>query len=142
MIYDDSAVIKYLNRWIAQGVFLEVDEYKLAFKFLHHLKITKCQDFQYHLLLNKIVNNKDLCDWGKRDNPNCLFCSSVDDIMHMLFHCIFVKPFIEWITNIVEDNNIKIEMNLKTFILSCLHERQNHIINFISVCIKQYLLAR
>ena len=67
------------------------------------------------------------------------FAVPVDDIMHMLFYCTFVKPFIEWITNIMEDNNIKIEINLKTFILSCLHERQNHIINFISVCIKQYL---
>ena len=57
----------------------------------------------------------------------------------MLFHCNYVKPFIEWIAEIANDNHIVIELSLKTFILNKLHECQNHIMNFISVCIKQYL---
>ena len=82
-IADDTLILKYFRHWEQENVFFEIDEYLKAFQALHYWKIVKYQDFQYRLLLCKIVSNKELHEWGIIPQPTCAYCNEADSIVHM-----------------------------------------------------------
>ena len=82
-IADDTLILKYFRHWEQENVFFEIDEYLKAFQALHYWKIVKYQDFQYRLLLCKIVSNKELHEWGIIPQPTCAYCNAADSIVHM-----------------------------------------------------------
>ena len=96
-ISDDMLILKYLCRWKEIGFDFDTDHYKMAFRYIYRCsKITKYQDFQYRLLLGKIVTNDDLFTWGKIDSPHCTFCNlERETIQHLFYTCKYVEPLLE-----------------------------------------------
>ena len=97
-IDDERAVLKYCLRWREEGVVIEWEEYKKCFVRLYDcIKITKLRDFQYRLLLKKIVTNVDLFEWNVVDTKICTWCNREDETLkHILYDCQFVQPIINW----------------------------------------------
>ena len=140
-IIDDKPYLnKYFQRWNDVGVVFCYEDYVKAFSNLSTIKITKYEDFQYRLLLKKIVTNEDLYDWGLKDSPECSFCGDfVEDIVHLMYQCRVVQEIIKWMINLCEINDIPCNMYCQTFILSKLNSDPKHIINQIAVYIKQFI---
>ena len=75
LIKDEMAAIKYVKSWEKDGLLFEYPVYQKSFSDLYKItKITKLRDFQYRLLLNKLVTNVHLYEWGRTDSELCQFC--------------------------------------------------------------------
>ena len=75
LINDDNNLITYTHRWFLQGYDFEMNKYRFMFKCIESImSIVKYHDFQYRLLLGKLVTNEDLCNWKKITNNHCNFC--------------------------------------------------------------------
>ena len=143
LLIDDPAVlIKYLNRWRDdEGINLERERYQKAFlRNRMATKIARYKDFQYRLLLHKIVVNKNLKEWGLIESDRCTFCQrDCETVTHLLWDCEIVKPILkrfEYVCNCTLEN---INWNIEVYILHDVVDSVNHIINFINVHLKQYL---
>ena len=67
-------MLKYANRWHERGLIFEQDQYLKAFKYYNYCTdVTKLRDFQYRLLLGKIVMNEDLYSWDITNENKCTF---------------------------------------------------------------------
>ena len=88
---------KYASRWCKNGVEVDQELYKATFMNLRSCtKTTKYRDFQYRLLLDKIITNKNLFDWRKRPDPSCTFCRHMPEtICHLLFYCSKIQEVLE-----------------------------------------------
>ena len=66
MVYDQSiedyhALLKYANTWREDGWIVDYETYRKSFKEIYMLtRITKLRDFQYRLLMNKLVTKTHL----------------------------------------------------------------------------------
>ena len=98
-IEQDSHLSKYSNCWYHQhNITPEPAEYKRCFSLLYHItKNVKLRNFQYRLLLNKIITNVDLNAWKIIESSSCTFCGNqVETITHLLYSC----PYATKIRNI------------------------------------------
>ena len=90
LIDNYQALLKYAQSW-RESAFpnLDYDLYHQSFKNLHiGIKNPKLRDFQYRLLLNKLVFNQDLNQWGMKQQEVCMFCEQVPECAtHIFFHC-------------------------------------------------------
>ena len=86
LIMDTFAVMKYRVSWLKTGIDINYEEYTLTFRNIYAITgNTKLRDFQYRLLLNKLVFNEDLCKWKKRDNDKCTFCGKYTETARHIF---------------------------------------------------------
>ena len=92
LIDDEMSVNKYWQRWNADGLIMQYVEYVNSFKNLFkRVKDPKYVDFQYLLLLNKIITNSTLYDWNLSENQKCTFGCPVDETtIHLLCECTYV----------------------------------------------------
>ena len=92
-IEDNQALRRYFNRWVEQGYTLTYEDYQKLFANIYKkTKIVKYRDFEYRLLLGKIVTNKELYEWKIKDNANCSFCNlEIDSLLHLFKNCTIVK---------------------------------------------------
>ena len=75
IITDVFAVQKYWSSWKDLGLQITYYTYLEAFKHNQVItKISKYKDFQYRLLLNKLVFNVDLVNWNLKSSNSCSFC--------------------------------------------------------------------
>ena len=142
LIDDPKAVDKYMVTWNDVNVVFEnSDDYKLQFKRLYqYTKRTKYRDFQYRLLLNKIVTNVDLHNWGKMDHDRCSFCGGVTEtIVHILVECTHVKPLWECMFLQLGKTSELRNFDVRNIICSHIHETNSHVLNFVCTFIKQYV---
>ena len=101
------------------------------------MKLTKYRDFQYRLLLNKIVLNKDLYRWSKRDNPLSDFCQSEEEMaIHFFAKCTKVTPIWE---NFCTTFSVNKEMCPMELIFNLANPKPSHIANCLTIIFKQYL---
>ena len=133
---------KYYSRWseVLPSFVMSVpfENYVKCFKYLYKItSITKYQDFQYRLLLGKLVFNEDLHKWHKIDSNLCTFCKQEPESFQHLFHeCIKVKCI--WI-----DVQKKLGWNspppLVDLILNQFENPKRSISDFIILFTKQYI---
>ena len=99
LIDDDSALVKYFRRRLEEGVLLDFQDYQREFSRLYkYTKRTKFRDFQYRLLLGKIVTNRDLLNWGIKDSNLCELCKKeIESVVHLFCECEKVKPIRDFI---------------------------------------------
>ena len=145
LIFNDKLVDKYRVRWSEkEELFISREEYLLEFNRLpKHAKIIKYRDFQYRVLLCKIVTNADLNDWGMRDSDSCHFCSSQrETLKHLFYECTHVRPLLQWLIELCEICQIEIELTVKNFILSHINVSHYHIINFVCTYMKQFIYRK
>ena len=143
LIWDLSTIEKYAKRWIADPYFcnLNLEMYRSAFDSIFKVtKITKLRDFQYRLLLGKIVTNEQLFTWKMIETPNCTFgCNLVENQTHLLNECIYVQPLWEYVTKLCNEYNIFIDINDYTILYNLIHENVRHVINLIALLLKRYV---
>ena len=144
LLIDDSDVClqKYANRWIDRGVeSIEIEKYREAFQILHICtNISKFRDFQYRLILGKIVLKVDLMEWDIVDNNLCRFCDAeVEDVFHVFYLCRTIQPIINLFYELCFNAGLDVNRNILNFIFNTIVESKTHIIHFICVFIKQYL---
>ena len=143
LVKDHDQLIKYCRSWYEEipNFDLSYDDYRKRFRELHTtVKIAKYKDFQYRLLLNKIVTGDKLFLWGIIDSDSCKLCNTgTETVLHLFFHCKYAQMIIKFISEICDNNNIEIEINPLKFILGNIHENPNHVINFICIVLKQFL---
>ena len=74
MLEDSDALRKYCDRWLSEIPDLSYENFCQA--FVRHSRCrcaVKYWDFQYRLMLKKIVTNADLCDWKLVNSATCTF---------------------------------------------------------------------
>ena len=100
--------------------------------------ITKYRDFQYRLLLKKVVTNATLVEWKVTDNSNCTFCQAHPETEEHLFcSCRYVNALWSWL---VEHCDIDVNRFTFTNILNItITAEVKHTVNFIGMVILQYL---
>ena len=140
-IFDASIITKYANRWYKEGIDFDHGKYDRAFcNITKNAKATKYRDFQYCLLLCKLVTNQDLAMWGVQDSAICTFCETeVETIVHILYECEKLRPLIEIVHEMCINNNLTVNISLENFLLNCMHDNAYHIVNLITLIIKQYI---
>ena len=141
----DKTLTKYVNKWVNKYNIDRFD-YELYFEsftnLLYCTKITKYRDFQYRSLLDKIITNENLFQWGKRINALCTFCKEQDEnIFHLLWDCVKVKPLINYLKAIAKENNVEFCDNEIMFIFNSVNKCKNHIINLLCIFTKQYVYS-
>ena len=137
LLSNNDLVEKYRVRWLPM---LDIDKelYMKGFKLLYQCtSISKFRDFQYHLLLGKIITNLNLKEWKLLDSDQCNFCHEAqEDIIHLLFNCCYVEPLWLYLTELCQSNNIQSEFNVTNILLSMVSAVP--IINFLTIMVKQY----
>ena len=105
--------------------------------------VTKLRNFQYRLLLNKVITNQDLYYWNLKNSPVCNFCKSEnEDIIHCLIECQFSKQlwtyFFEFLTNLCIEYN----GDVKSIMLNRIHNKTNHVVNRCCLLLKQFIYRK
>ena len=142
MLLDDGnkALIKYAHRWIkAELPNLEFDVFFLEFKQLYkYTKRTKYHDFQYRLLLHKIIVNQDPAEWKIKESGYCTFCfKEIETLSHLFCKCEIVKPVVKYF---LEDVcNISRPVETQDILFSNIHTVDSHVYNFVCTFLKQFI---
>ena len=138
LIDDDNYVCKYLDQ---HEINITQDQYLDSFKGLYECtNVTKFRDFQYRLLLGKIVNNENLFKWGLKESDCCSFgCPETENYKHLFYECAKTRTILEWIENIAVQNNVETTFTYETIMLGKVHVNRSHILNFITLMGKQFL---
>ena len=135
LIDDDRALIKYAQCWVLGEILTNFDivKYQKAFKDLWLItKNSKYRDFQYRLLLGKLVFNYDLKLWKKQDCDLCSFCKRrTETLVHVFADCHIVQTILSKLIN--EINCYECTVNLETLLFSCVHNQTTHIMNYVTV---------
>ena len=139
-IENHRALLKYRNRWASQGYDIDYVEYQESFARIYKCcKTTKFRDFQYRLLLGKLVTNRDLYDWGVVLSDRCTFCkTSPETLEHILIGCEKVQSMTELIHTIYAMINGS-EMPWQNYLLNKIDPEDKSVINFICIVTKQFL---
>ena len=141
LINDSRVVSKYRERWREDDLIFPEENYQNSFLKLYSItNNTKLRDFQYRLLLNKLVTNKHLQQWGKRNDEMCTFCKTQSEtVTHVLFECAEVQTIVSTIFSLCQASNILHNSTMEAWILNETQPNPKHVINFIVLHAKQYL---
>ena len=138
----DSDLVKYANRWIT-GALPNLDREEYSKNFVSLLKVTKStklRDFQYRLLLGKLVFNDDLYKWGKRNSNECTFCGKhCESFQHIFVECEFTSNIWKAIKEMCDQFNIEAIIDINSVFMNSINSVTTHIINYICLIIKQYV---
>ena len=106
--------------------------------------IPKYRSFQYRLLQRGLVTNIQLCAWGICESDTCSFCTNErETVIHLLIECICVQELWKELWNYIEESygisTDILNISGKGIISGQVHERKNHLINFLVLIVKQYV---
>ena len=139
----DNTVTKYANRWITKYDIVNFDftNYQKCFSRVRLCtNVSKYCDFQYRLLLDKIITNENLFNWGMKHTDVCNFCGEeTENTLHLFWYCQFVQPIIKFIVALCRKQNIEFTEEPFSFIWNNCNRNGVHIINFICIFAKQYI---
>ena len=143
-IKDPTAILKYKDRWgNEEGICFAEEEYRKAFVAMYAIThVTKLRNFQYKLLLHKIVTNKTLFEWQLRDSPKCDFCEEIETTKHMLFECEHVKRVWNQLEEFFKNVRVVVEVNFMNVVLNTVHEQSKHIANLTVLILKQLIYRK
>ena len=143
LIDNEIAILKYWEKWIKAGLLIAENEYVILFQELkRNIKDTKLYSFQYRLLLNKIFTNNTLYKWGVVTGDKCTFCKNVTETpIHLLWECTVSQQIWNNVSCWANESDIECNWNVSNVIFSTVHESHVHIINFVTVVVKQYLYS-
>lgn len=105
---------------------------------------TKYRDFQYRLMHNLIVNNRQLFLWKLLDNDKCTFCKiEMEHTMHLFLQCMHVKKIWEHLENFISVQNPELtpvlDWSSENIIFNLVHPKSGHVVNFLVLITKQYI---
>ena len=107
------------------------------------MKIVKYKDFQYRLLMNAIHANNRLFYWKIVNTKSCDYCDK-KQTEHLFWECEKIQVLWRRLANYIREcmhiAQNEIEFNCKNVFLNKIHENNVHIVNFITLVVKQYML--
>ena len=136
----DTHILKYIVRWNdVYNIDFEFDEFMTCFKELYVISgSTKLRDFQYRMLLGKIVTNIHLKEWKLSDSDLCNFCGKhSESLCHLFLDCKYSKRLWQFVNRIL--NFGPTEVTLKMLISNHISKPTTHIGNTIYLLTKQYI---
>ena len=147
MIYDllindnGTAIRKYTVRWQQEGFDVSEEQMQTALDTIYQCtKITKYRDFQYRLVLGKIVTNNNLAEWGISQDNKCVHCKSyIENLEHLFFTCQYVMPIIEWIKELLYIESHNKDLTFEDFLFNRINVHNSHILHFVLIFTKQYI---
>ena len=99
-------------------------------------KETKLVEFQFKILHNFVIVNRNSFEWGLIDSPKCVNCESEDSILHYLFQCEVVKTFMKQILDYINSHTeSRISICERGFIFGVREKAVNHILMIIKYTI-------
>ena len=102
--------------------------------------IVKLRDFQFRLLRNKIFCNNVLYHWKKSDTQICDLCKkSKQDIIQLMYKCPVVRPIWSHLQAVFWKAGIICNFEPQTVILNLVHDDIEHIINKVTLIVKQFI---
>ena len=142
LIDDTEACAKYLKTWEKDGFIFPFDRYVKGFSILYKCsQVTKLRDYQYRLLLNKIVMNYKLKEWNLVESDACTFCKNeVETVAHILFGCKKIQNIKYFINELCRESDLD-EIDIESYLLND-HCKPSHAISEILLIIKQKLYAK
>ena len=142
-IDDQGQVLKiYWKRWLEIGFCIEFHEYQKCFDDLFKItKVTKYNDFQYGLLLGKIVTKSELYKWGLRESSKCDFCQQQNQhIFHLMWECCEVQKLYNKLSERWNTLEIDFSITMANILLNTVHQNPNYIVNFIILFTKHIFI--
>ena len=135
---------KYRERWEEKGIFLTADFYRQLFLNLKcAVRNPKLREFQYRLLLGKIVTNENLVEWGLATDSRCYFCKTEKEtLIHLMYECHHEQKLVKYIYKTCENNHIDYNNSEVPFIMNCVHKNTIHVINLMTVFLKQFVYRK
>ena len=120
---------------------MDIEKYREAFSVINqYTKVTKFRNFQYRLLLGKIILNVDLYDWNLIVSNCCTFCESdLEDTFHLFYLCHKVKPLIDLFYELCFSSGLDVTRNILDFLFNTVVNPKYHIINFLCIYVKQFI---
>ena len=99
LMYDENLVKKYWAKWVQEGINIDFEEYIQCCQRIKHItKSTKYRNFQYCVVLGKIVTNVDLFEWKISQVDLCGFCGQTkESIVHIFVQCEKLTKIIKWV---------------------------------------------
>ena len=144
LIWNKQYFLHYTIRWIEEfGVDplqFNYEEYMRAFTNLYlSTKITKYRDFQYRLLLAKIVTNEQLFKWKIVESNKCSFCKMVPEtFQHLFMKCVKTKPMWSYLWELSNENETE-AYSFVNILFFKFHADPKHVVNMLATIIKQYI---
>ena len=104
-------------------------------------KIAKFRSFQYQLNHRALVTNCHLHKWKLRDSELCSFCGQYKETLsHLFVFCEKIQPLWLQFENFVKlFNSDEMDISTTNILWSCLVHKKGHVINFMSLVLKQYI---
>ena len=137
LIDSDTDWLKYYHRWVERGLEMDTELYRSAFQQLYPAtEVTKFRDFQYRLILGKIVTNSDLLSWGITEHSNCTLCENGNETLILSFwECEEIQGLIDYFYRVCTNNQLNITRDLHSWILNVFTLPKTHIVRFIAIFI-------
>ena len=142
---DDGKIRAIKEKWeqrLGVQIILE-DFYKSVALMYKTTNVPKLRSFQYRLLMNAIVTNKNLKLWKIKDTDLCSFCCrEVETELHLFCGCDMVKALwveVREIINIYDNSAPPIIFDPFNILCNTIHAKPTHIANFICLLTKQYI---
>ena len=140
---DDTDILHYFNLF-SRKIDCTIDEYRAAFRNINKISdVMKYKDFQYRLLSNTIHANDKLVHWKIVESSKCDFCQEKQDTVHLMFSCnrvqIIWKKFRELLDKCTTINVNEFMFTENTVILNTVHSKPGHIVNYLTLIIKQHI---
>ena len=118
---------------------LTTDEFTSAFLNIYKVtNVAKYRSFQFRLLHRAIITNVHLNRWGLRETDLCSFCElTCESYKHLFFECNHVRRL--WYSAELFKDKSNTMLSYKNIVLNQVHQRVNHVDNFICLLTKQYI---
>ena len=106
--------------------------------------VTKYCSFQYRLLNRALVLNTHLYRWGMREDDLCSFCQAqTESITHLLVYCDKVQHLWRQLQNFATKyTKDTLNQTCKAIVCNRVHDRAEHIVNFMCLITKQYIYRK
>ena len=142
MIKSDKVLYRVSTHWTKIfGVNLDINGYRYLFQNINKLSgVVKLRNFQFRLLHNKIFCNNVLVHWKKTPTNICNLCNiSKQDIVHLMFSCVKVRPIWNRLQALFWRAQIVCTFEPESIIFNTSHEDTLHIVNKITLIVKQFI---
>ena len=103
-----------------------------------YTKRTKYRDFQYRLLLRKIVTNVDLYQRGIIKSQDCSFCDrEPETLQHLFCGCEKIQSILNSLfMEHGDENNIELNWSVESILFSHIHDTDSHVFNLLCTFMK------
>ena len=140
-----SAVGKCFYKWSKYFEDLPIETIENAFKNIYkHTNYTKLRSFQFRLLHQALVFNKELFYWKMSNSKLCSNCNKeIENVFHFYWECEFAQQIWKEITQYLElEFNQEIHINAQTIIFGNINERPESPLNMIFLAAKSLMYSK